>query len=162
MATPTGNTGTDALTALPNPAFIYGPLLDPQFIEDLDDMFIIQQNFGQSGSIVYTLAYEGVEANKAYEGILHIAADAVPLTATNGYYRMSITINVFGNIVYRETELIDDQARTIHFSFLNTANTNSQVVITYQGHFDDANPISYTNFLQFGIIEHNQVFNENG
>lgn len=102
-ATPTGNTGTDFLTTLPNPSFIYGPTHDSYYINDLPDMLTIEQTFATSGSIEYEFSYEGVDANKAYEGILHIAADSIPMTTTNGYYRMTLTINVFGNIIYRET-----------------------------------------------------------
>lgn len=41
VSTPTGNTGTDFLTSLPNPSFVYGPTQDSHYIEDLPDMLTI-------------------------------------------------------------------------------------------------------------------------
>ena len=84
------------------------------------------------------------------EGILHISSANMILTPTNGYYKHTITIEAFGNLVYRDTESIDYNAKTIHFAFINKANSDSRVVITFETNFDIA--VNYVNYLEFALV----------
>lgn len=80
------------------------------------------------------------------------------MTPSNGYYKHTIEIEVFGNTVYRETEELNYNAKTIHFAFINKANSNSKVIITFQAHFDIA--VTYTSYLEFALVEHSAVLTE--
>ena len=168
VRTPEDNTATDLPTEVP-PANVYAEDNDDFFIADLD-MLLLQQTLIIPGTIVYTMNYAGVDEGKVYEAVLHVSADNQPSYTVGGvltYFTQTIKVEAFGNVIYRDTTDMANYPLNLHFAFVNTANTDSFVRITYTTNLDVtatgyAPPGAYVNFLQFGITEHSQVLTEEG
>ena len=111
----------------------------------------------------FSFTYQDVQ-NRGYEGVLHIyLPDDIPVPPTGVEpYNHTIRVTVFGNEVYHGISGMDTFT-TIHFSFFHfaevPANGFGTVQIEYSSDYEgDAIPVN----MQFGLIDHENVINEQG
>lgn len=153
ISIPSTNTGADFLSNSPNPSQLYGPAHDSNYIQKLNDLLLIQQVFSVPGSITYKFNYgPNIEKGQTYEGVLHISSSHFPFNGIE-YYTYSVKIQIFGQVVYRQTnEISSPGPYTIHFGFINTVNANSEVSITYSTNVVPILTPTFINFLEFGLV----------
>lgn len=111
---------------------------------------VIQQQFTVPGTNTYKFNYgPNIDAGKAYEGVFHLTINSADLRPGGTRYTFTLKIEIFGNVVYRGTNFIQGGSNlNIHFGFINLANANSDVILTFSTNYNDDNGVT-NQFLNF-------------